>query len=315
MLPATDDPLMGQTAPDQLFHYTTYGGLRGIIESRSLWLSDARFLNDRNEIRHFHQRLRAAIDRRLLASVAGSDEHQILVEFLRWRESFSDTDDWPHSPIYVASFCTDPDLISQWQGYAAGGGVAIGFDTKQLRSWAFRHKDDAGRRAYLGRCIYDDAEKDSVLDTFLFDILKSALPLLSNAGPMASIPLYQTLDFQGRLDELYYISALFKDKSFKAESEWRIVITTRGHRTFGTAHRDGRMGPIPYRRMSIAEYPTQGIKELLTTITIGPAVDAALTRMSCASLLLANLEHQIYASRLLDDKMLTRSSAPLRQFG
>jgi hypothetical protein len=36
---------------EPLFHYATISGLRGIIKSKSLWATDARFLNDLSSIR------------------------------------------------------------------------------------------------------------------------------------------------------------------------------------------------------------------------------------------------------------------------
>lgn len=35
-----------------LFHYTTQNGLLGIIESKSLWLSDNQYMNDMTEYNH-----------------------------------------------------------------------------------------------------------------------------------------------------------------------------------------------------------------------------------------------------------------------
>ncbi len=34
------------------YHYTTAAGLRGILESKSLWVTDHRFLNDTSEFTH-----------------------------------------------------------------------------------------------------------------------------------------------------------------------------------------------------------------------------------------------------------------------
>ena len=34
----------------------------------------------------------------------------------------------PNKNFYAFCFCKHPDLLSQWRGYSAGGGYAIGFD-------------------------------------------------------------------------------------------------------------------------------------------------------------------------------------------
>src|ERR1035438_5726396 len=57
--------------PDTLYHYTTPEGLLGIIESSALFLSDARFVNDRSELSYGR---RVFTDRLLrYAEASGSD--------------------------------------------------------------------------------------------------------------------------------------------------------------------------------------------------------------------------------------------------
>lgn len=43
--------------PDELYHYTGIQGLKGIIESQTLWATHYKFLNDAEEVVHFQQRL------------------------------------------------------------------------------------------------------------------------------------------------------------------------------------------------------------------------------------------------------------------
>ena len=42
----------GLTSPRVISHYTTLEGLQGIVETSTLWASNASFLNDRAELQH-----------------------------------------------------------------------------------------------------------------------------------------------------------------------------------------------------------------------------------------------------------------------
>jgi len=56
-LAQVDDPLLQRSVnvrvrwsvPELLYHYTDSAGLQGILESRTLWATDIRYLNDETE--------------------------------------------------------------------------------------------------------------------------------------------------------------------------------------------------------------------------------------------------------------------------
>ena len=84
-----------QTSPSILYHYTTAHGLRCIVESKSIWASDFRFLNDASEFQHgrsifekifreMHQTLPSAAAKRIddgLGEMADPQFH-VLVRFV-----------------------------------------------------------------------------------------------------------------------------------------------------------------------------------------------------------------------------------------
>lgn len=140
----------------ELLHYTTSGGLSGILSSGSLWATDARFLNDSSEIEHFfEQRLR---------SILVDEANRYALELARepWRLARiiseggfeklvgNEADVW-HSALrrvtlamnrpFVLSFSAPADdrvrqsgLLSQWRGYGVDGGYALVFDTQKLEA-------------------------------------------------------------------------------------------------------------------------------------------------------------------------------------
>ena len=48
---------MPKSLPDELYHYTGIHGLKGIVESQTLWATHYKYLNDAEEIRQFRDRL------------------------------------------------------------------------------------------------------------------------------------------------------------------------------------------------------------------------------------------------------------------
>ena len=131
--------------PPILYHYTDAAGFLGICQSRSLWASDATFLNDSTEVAYASGVLQEVIDQ--LDHEFGGDvggPHVALDWLLKllldrsWRPDFD---------VFVSCFCAYGDLLSQWRGYPApSGGYAIGFHTSAIF-------DTAGM---LRRVVYDE---------------------------------------------------------------------------------------------------------------------------------------------------------------
>ena len=48
---------MPKSLPDELYHYTGIHGLKGIVESQTLWATHYKYLYDAEKIRHFRDRL------------------------------------------------------------------------------------------------------------------------------------------------------------------------------------------------------------------------------------------------------------------
>jgi hypothetical protein len=120
-------PLDIQEPPAVVFHYTNDAGLRGILETGRLWLSDIFSLNDPSELRHGVSR---AVS--ILKSKAenGPRETKIFAkDFVAFLESGVESS----AHFFVLSFSLDGDDLGQWRTYADNGrGYALGFDGKAL---------------------------------------------------------------------------------------------------------------------------------------------------------------------------------------
>jgi hypothetical protein len=127
---------MPKPLPDELYHYTGIQGLKGIVESQTLWATHYKYLNDSQEIIHFRDRLpgilRPAIKERLDAEKLTETTYDVM---------FGNSDGMSTEP-FITSFCrvdkgdprvADHGLLSQWRGYGPQGGYAIIFDTDRLK--------------------------------------------------------------------------------------------------------------------------------------------------------------------------------------
>ena len=113
--------------------------------------------------------------------------------------------------VYTASFAEDDDLLSQWRGYGAGGGVCLGFVVSDLQRVAER----AGFR--LVKCIYEQSQKTALAKEFI----DHSLATIDATTPLDD---ERVEEFANQIVTRYQqLACAFKDPSFREECEWRII--------------------------------------------------------------------------------------------
>jgi hypothetical protein len=155
--------------PRRLHHYTTLNGLKGITSTSSLWASDVRYMNDASELAYAVD-LIAELVRGRLAEV----EDQVLREVLPTRHGFANAFEFGARP-FVACFCEEEDLLSQWRGYRGGEtGYSLGMDLSLVA-----RVGDLPPNTYVRKVVYDpDVQRKQVMD--VVDVwLQTAASLLS----------------------------------------------------------------------------------------------------------------------------------------
>ena len=140
--------------PDNLFHYTSRAGLKGILASRRLWATSARHLNDRSEIEYA-----AGLVDEVMISRQEKPLSRIIRNFLgRAFETYN-----PYEALYsvfTISFCSAGDDVNLWHRYAdSARGYNIGFQTGALA----RHPRSAIDQRLL-RVIYDRLEQLTIIE-------------------------------------------------------------------------------------------------------------------------------------------------------
>src|SRR5262245_58864537 len=94
-----------------LYHYTSLGGLVGIVESKSIWATHISYLNDAAEVRYAIELLRAEI--LTVANSVSDEERKCLVQLQHWLAH-----GFVHNHLlFTASFTENGNLLSQWRAY------------------------------------------------------------------------------------------------------------------------------------------------------------------------------------------------------
>ncbi|MDD3039488.1 DUF2971 domain-containing protein [Bacteroides sp.] len=204
--------LENKQQPSKLYHYTTLDGLLGIIQTKTLYASDAMFLNDSSELQYGKELIIESINHLISEKDFqttyyfdfGDKEIELLNSV---RNQLSKT---TFKATYIVCFTTESDILSQWRGYANNSGVRIGFNRDSLYE-AFYNPYmpvNYNRRSQL-KLI---EETLGILLTYIVhkdrqNLPKSDVELLPEAIASILLP---------------YVS-FFKDNVFKEEREHRLI--------------------------------------------------------------------------------------------
>ena len=236
--------------PEHLFHYTDLRGVRGIITSKSLWMSKFTASNDISEITLAITQFQSFVESRCAALPPA--EGAFLREAATQLETFRRTN------ICVASFCEKPDLLSQWRSYGDDGrGIAIGFDTARLGELAKRND------LRLWRCVYDEAVQVRILNDLVTMLLEAYRAEATRGGEQRKRLVSQ---FNATF---LLVAPVIKDHRFAEEREWRLI-----------------SGPVPFdhpRIIAVLQRANASVKfnlafgrdaaeweNLIPRVTIGP---------------------------------------------
>jgi len=208
-------PYIGKTFPEvsanfigkKIYHYTTSDGLIGILQNSSIWASNYAFMNDPSEITYSINKSKEAID------IARKGRGKIAMNMFDKLNSELDKEgSWTE---YIASFCEDGDLLSQWRTYAAGAsGYSIEFDADVL-NWNLINT------VGLYKVIYDPKLQIEIL-TEVCDIIADFIEnSFSTNGDTVNMLLD---DYASEFVIIFrYLCSRMKHEAYSEEKEWRLV--------------------------------------------------------------------------------------------
>lgn len=233
----------------ELFHYTSFRGVEGILQSQTLWATHYQYLNDSMEIElmrdEFAKRLfthlkeiavinlkrapfseKRKLKRRGGPIGAARHEAKHLVETF-YRMSFTGGKVSPAISVpYITSFCTHSSdqkyeqnngLLSQWRGYGEDG-FAIVFDTKRLNSLFDKEKREYyyGMGIMLEEVVYQGDE--DVFDENFGEVVEGMISIFKEFMETDQFNIYRIA---------YDVLCMFtrwKHRGFREEREVRSVV-------------------------------------------------------------------------------------------
>jgi hypothetical protein len=249
--------------PDVIYHYCDLPGFKGIVEGKTIWLSDVRFCNDYME----HNWLKEMFDREIetLRHQQQSGFHDALAEEkANYREHLA----------FVACFSEENDLLSQWRAYADdGAGIAIGFNTQyfELNQFVPTYGIDSTVTHGLVKVCYDTDEQKQLVMDIINRYREESEQESADVSKVAADCYFN----------LQMASIACKNPAFKEEKEWRIVYRPMIQRSADglnirggndqIAFRTSRGNVIPYFKFSIAETKAvQPVREVVRGPRQGP---------------------------------------------
>jgi len=225
--------------PNVLFHYTSVAGLQGIIDSTSVFMTDAMFMNDQSELVYGRDLVADVLRSRLreLTDIRQRYAIDVCLNYLTSGVSVLRS-----FRAYVACFCNNGNLLSQWRAYAApGSGYALGFDAERMRK-SLLHLDEAISPRLI-KIEYRRARQEQIvryaIDLYLQDVAVSpSAPTAANdreAAMLAPLPIL-----------LGTLLPQFKHPVFSEEREWRLIAhvnESQGRRHLQFTHRRSHIVP------------------------------------------------------------------------
>jgi len=194
-----------------LYHYTTLSGLLGIIANSSIWASDVRYMNDASELTYAAEMIAAVV-----AETLESVEDEALCSALPKRTGFANAFEHGSRP-FVACFCEEHDLLSQWRGYRGDEpGFSLGMDVPGIA-----RVGGLPPNTHLRKVIYDENEQAAAVRAVTKEWLQVARLMIERGeDPSAVFPYPAIWALQGALTEHHLC---FKHPAFAEEREWRLI--------------------------------------------------------------------------------------------
>jgi hypothetical protein len=265
-----------------LYHYTTIGGLQGILEKACLWGTHLAFLNDSRELDYGVDAICGMIRNyaawyvsdEVLAKAENPDNNRFMRDLFEAVCTFLERNKdelKPDRSPFVSCLSTSRDQLSQWRGYGQTGGYAIRF-APDLLSSSLKHVDEQGsphdgpdpvlvKVEYLTEHVYDEVSKMAL------DHINEFMEANKIEGERQQDEARTSARFN-LLRKVIEIAARLKHHKFAEEQEHRII-------THGTEdiYTPSKLGLVP---RVLVQFDPSAIKEIM----VGPGEFAEVRKLS-----------------------------------
>lgn len=223
---------MDEIMPELLYHYCSIETFSKIIQNKTLRLSEIIKSNDSMECQWLEKEIVPPILKRELNSFISSlgvaadakriDAIQEAISKLAsfpYSASFGKTDE---KLVFAICVSEEPDLLSQWRGYADDGlGVSIGFDINLFKAFYYSTVESF---VNFRKVIYARAEQESKIEgevkALVNKVAEEALEQIqgkSSFEPNLFISRILQPSYSMLVKSIY-----MKNSAFSEEKEWRL---------------------------------------------------------------------------------------------
>jgi hypothetical protein len=246
----------GTQIPKTVYHYTDAAGLLGIASSRTVWATHSAYLNDASELQYAVGLMEDVVvnatkdakpdswkERCLHAVLQGESPSTSPHHISKRRNNARSEQVTDETQYFVACFSEAPDRLSQWRGYGKSiGGYALGFPFGDLRAIEKRINNNQAEQSAVksnpkvtvgfGRCWYNRQAQKALLIEGFDRLLRHLETLPAPATSFDPDPIERLMHsdywLPGVLNAIpRAVSPYFKDRAFKEEREWRLVVRVR----------------------------------------------------------------------------------------
>lgn len=250
-----------QPPPQYVYHYTNAAGLKGILESGTIWLSDIFSLNDPSELGHGFSQAVAILN---AMAASGPPESKLFAE--QFEAFLTQGGIQAAAHFFAGSFSANGDDLGQWRAYADNGrGYALEFNTQALED-GYTKKDGLSLpNNSTFPVTYDDARLGAIYRA----LIEAAFPLISaprgrNLGSAVIIAYMRELSVLTAMHALR-AALFFKHEAYRNEQEYRFLQLFRANAEPAVSTR----GHVKYRK-----YDWRSAAPVaLTRVVVGPAAD------------------------------------------
>jgi Protein of unknown function (DUF2971) len=244
--------------PKLIFHYTDDAGLRGILQTGTLWMTDIFYLNDPSELRHG---CKPAVE---LITASGNDEQAALAEFAVNLTAKLQGDLTQNAEIFALSFSKDGNDLSQWRAYADNGhGYALGFDAQML--------EEAFVKSRPGYMTFPVCYSDSDLYQMQKNIIDEARPLITmrrgDGLSSEAITDYLSTLLVIVAWQVLRVAVFFKHWAYQNEQEYRFLELFMTNAVPNVKYRTRPYTLIRYTEFDWRNLVPSALKEII----VGPA--------------------------------------------
>ena len=117
---------------ENLYHYTDFNAMRGIITNGEIWLWNLRRMNDSQEMQYFIKELKLAVKNQIKPSDYQKMEQLFDINLKNFDKLSS----------YASCFSEYADDAAQWSRYSKNGqGVCIAFNKELLKKIGYKYSD------------------------------------------------------------------------------------------------------------------------------------------------------------------------------